>query len=287
MNEKPTKTLPVLDWTPALSQQFWGRLAGTTFLERIAFSRFAAPYLVELVKSYFPENSRVLDYGSGYNLYLVRELLKQGFRTAFYEPSVPADEQIRFIEQDARFLGAVTEVSPGEFDVVFLSEVIEHLFDDEIPATLSRLHDSLSSNGILVVTTPCNENLFEASRFCPTCEHLFHPWGHVRSFSPESLEKLLGEHGFRCEAQWNVDLSGTRNLAEELISLKDRIARLVAKIEETSARGDAETPQAAALAASVTATFQDVKGAFDTRDPARCQIGFGGTIVIVARRQAM
>jgi SAM-dependent methyltransferase len=286
IDPKSAKHLPVLTWTPELSHRFWNRLAGTEFQQRIAFSRFAAPYLIELVKRYFPANAKVLDYGSGYSLYLVEELMRQGFRAAFYEPSVPSDEHRSDLARNQLFLGAVTDMTGKRFDVAFLSEVIEHLYDDDIPVIFNRLHSCLREDGVLVVTTPCNENLLDASRFCPTCEQLFHPWGHVRSFSLDQVEKLLERYGFRCEALLNVDFSAARDAVEELTRLKDRIARLLVDLEEACPAATAERAEVPALAERISSSLQDLKGAFDFRDPARCQIGFGGTIVAVAKKAA-
>jgi hypothetical protein len=285
MNGERRKELSVLRWTPELAQKFWNRLAGTEFQKRTAFARFAAPYLVELVKPYLRPDARVLDYGSGYNLYLIEELLRQGYRAGFFEPSVPSDEQHADLARHEHFLGGVSEIAGPQFDVVFLSEVIEHLFDEEIPVVLDRIHSCLLDEGVLILTTPCNEDLFASSRFCPKCDHLFHPWGHIRSFSPEQLVSLIARYGFECEALLNVDFSAAREPVEELTHLKDRIARLVADMGEICSRETVAPPEVLKLAAHIRSSFSDLTGRFDVRDPRHHQIGFGGTIVAVAKKK--
>lgn len=286
MGESRMKTLARLTWTPSLSKAFWSDLAGSDFLAEIAFSRFAAPYLVELVKPYFAGDPVVLDYGSGWNLYLVRELLRQRYRTAFYEPSAATDKDKGFedLAADDRFLGALAGLTPGRFDVVFFSEVIEHLQDAEVAETLSSLKDALAPGGVLVVTTPNDEDLFQQSRYCPNCRHLFHPWGHVRSFSPQTLEELLDAHGLHCDAVWNVDFSSTRDVAEELISLKDKVSRVHEALGEWDSAREADASQAAALLRRLAGELAELQIEKDTRNPKRCQIGFGGTIVAVAKK---
>ena len=286
MNDEHPKDLPQLRWTPELAHKFWNRLAGTKFLERIAFSRFAAPYLVSLVRPYFPDDANVLDFGSGYNLYLVRELLRHGYKTAFYEPSVPAEEQLHDLHDNPSFLGPMNEIGADKFDVAFLSEVIEHLSDDEATNVLRMLNLGLRSNGILVLTTPCSENLFEASRLCPVCEHLFHPWGHVQSFSPEAIEGLLQRNGFHCETLWNVDFSSARQSVEELSALKTRIASILQEAREQQVAEQSKdiADHRSSFTSRFIAAFEELNEFRDSRDPARCQIGLGGNIVTVARK---
>ncbi len=81
------------------------------------------------------------------------------------------------------------------FDVVIMSEVLEHLSDDVLAPTLDEVRRVLKSGGRFIGTVPANEVLQDNQAICPHCGEAFHRWGHVQSFSLERVGDLLSEHG--------------------------------------------------------------------------------------------
>src|SRR5581483_2838562 len=96
----------------------------------------------------------------------------------------------------AGFLGVVGDDNLLTFDVVLMVEVIEHILDAQIDATLKRVARWTKSGGTLIVTTPNNEDLELGMIYCPVSNVFFHRWQHVRSFTRESLCALLDGYGF-------------------------------------------------------------------------------------------
>lgn len=82
-----------------------------------------------------------------------------------------------------------------KFSAVVVSEVLEHLSDDVLEATLREIHRVLVSGGRLIGTVPSREDLNKQLVVCPSCGAHFHRWGHVRSFDEATLSRLL-EHLF-------------------------------------------------------------------------------------------
>lgn len=82
------------------------------------------------------------------------------------------------------------------FDIVVMSEVLEHLSDSVIVSTMREIKRVLKKNGRLILTVPYNEDLNYNRVVCPKCNCIFHRWGHVRSFNKNSLEKFLLDHAF-------------------------------------------------------------------------------------------
>jgi 2-polyprenyl-3-methyl-5-hydroxy-6-metoxy-1,4-benzoquinol methylase len=67
---------------------------------------------------------------------------------------------------DPEALQAVDLVElPGPFDAVIASEILEHLDDGELEASLALIHARLAPRGKLLVTTPNGYSLFELENF--------------------------------------------------------------------------------------------------------------------------
>jgi SAM-dependent methyltransferase len=109
-----------------------------------------------------------------------------------------------------------TELPSEEYDLILLLEVVEHLKDDYLKSTLSEARRLLKPGGCLLITTPNEEDLLKATRFCPDCGALFHDWQHVRSWSVGGLENCLNQHSFVLQRVQTLDFTAiglTRNLA--------------------------------------------------------------------------
>lgn len=84
----------------------------------------------------------------------------------------------------------------GEFDVVIMSEVLEHLTGDVLLSTLCEVRRVLKPDGFFVGTVPANEILIDNNVMCPHCGESFHRWGHIQSFSLSRLREVLSVNGF-------------------------------------------------------------------------------------------
>lgn len=271
-----------LKWTPELAEKFWRDLSGSDFLANIAFSRFAAPFLVDLAGEYLDRDRSILDFGAGYNLYLVKELLDRGYKNVdYYEPSTEPGIPPEHIN----FRAGVRALESNKYDCVFLSEVMEHLSEDQLVSVMANLRETLKPEGLLVVSTPDSEDLENASRYCPVCRHLFHPWGHVRSFTRDQLEASLTAHGFRCMAVHNVDFSNARQPIEDFRRLKRQIASMVEDFKELQQQVTGSQEIANRVAKYVNLFRGIMPDA--PQDPQHRQIGFGGTLVAFARKRAI
>ncbi len=77
------------------------------------------------------------------------------------------------------------------FDAVVMSEVLEHLSEEALGATLKEVMRVLKPSAIFVGTVPSREDITQSLVVCPHCGDKFHRWGHQRSYTPESLRGWL------------------------------------------------------------------------------------------------
>ncbi|MDR1889019.1 MAG: class I SAM-dependent methyltransferase [Zoogloeaceae bacterium] len=87
----------------------------------------------------------------------------------------------------------------GFFDKLVMSEVLEHLDDQTLEATLGEVLRVLREGGTFIGTVPARESLFDSLVVCPSCGEKFHRWGHQQSFDIPRLASVLQQEGFRVE----------------------------------------------------------------------------------------
>ena len=132
-----------------------------------------------LVRRFPPDRKRVLDYGCMDGIFTLR-LQQLGAEAVGYDISPAA------IAQAEKFRGAAahpvfTTVAPGpgQFDLVYCNEVLEHVGDDA--AFVGELVGFLAPGGVLVGTTPVGKHFWDPD--------------HKRTYDPSSLERALSPWG--------------------------------------------------------------------------------------------
>ncbi|WP_297762038.1 bifunctional 2-polyprenyl-6-hydroxyphenol methylase/3-demethylubiquinol 3-O-methyltransferase UbiG [Thermosynechococcus sp.] len=150
--------------------------------------------------------SRVLNIGIG-NGALERMALAKGVDIWSLDPSERAIEALRSAlgwgEQAQVGVSQAMPFPDDYFDVVIMSEVLEHLADDVFEATLFEVARVLRPGGRFIGTVPAREKLEDSIVVCPNCGHKFHRWGHYRSFTVETLAASLKQH-FAVEAAYET-----------------------------------------------------------------------------------
>lgn len=125
-------------------------------------------------------------------------LLQKNGKTIFaLDPCAAAIESLKIrlgLSDAAAQVGYSQEIpfDDDSFDVVIMSEVIEHLDDEALSKTLQEVRRVLRANGRFIGTIPAEEDLKENVCVCPKCAYVFHRWGHVQQFDENRLTKVLG-----------------------------------------------------------------------------------------------
>jgi SAM-dependent methyltransferase len=138
---------------------------------------------------------RTLNIGIG-NGWLERRCHAAGWASWGLDPNPRSVEALR--AQGVQAVVGGIEAMPfddASYDIVFSSEVFEHLLDDLLDRGLGEIHRVLAPGGYLVGTVPCNERLDLKSVVCPACSHVHHAFGHHQSFGRPRLEALFRKAG--------------------------------------------------------------------------------------------
>jgi 2-polyprenyl-3-methyl-5-hydroxy-6-metoxy-1,4-benzoquinol methylase len=187
-----------LIWTDETVQRFWSYYADKT---HAYFAESFGGEVVRRMANFLPKGCLCVDYGCGSGG-LSAALLGAGYRVAAADHSLDAVARVRqrFAGRPG-FLGAwhtgaiLGATDPAE--AVFSLETIEHVTDAGLAAYFTAIRALAKPEGIVIVTTPYDEDIEAAKVFCPESGAVFHPMQHVRSFDTDSLAAVLATHGLR------------------------------------------------------------------------------------------
>lgn len=138
---------------------------------------------------------RVLNIGIG-NGWLEVRCRRQGWETFALDPVLSAAKGVA--ERDVTAVIGGIEALPfadDSFDVVFCSEVLEHLTGQLLHPGLQEIRRVLKPDGSLLGTVPYDEPLELRRTVCPQCNHIHHAFGHHQSFTAKRLADLFYQSG--------------------------------------------------------------------------------------------
>jgi|NGEPerStandDraft_6_1074524.scaffolds.fasta_scaffold12785_3 2-polyprenyl-3-methyl-5-hydroxy-6-metoxy-1,4-benzoquinol methylase len=222
--------LKELIWTREMVTRFWNfeRTRPENF-----FSFQVGAVVARKFRKYFLSDADIVDYGAGTG-FLVEDLLASGIRCGAVEFGNDAVAELNGQFRDhPLFLGAQSfealDAWREKFDGVFLVEVIEHLYDNELSTALVCIRDLLKPGGVLIVTTPNEEDRSKNFICSPESGLLFHHFQHVRSWSAASLRAALESHGYSCIETGTADFTASTLALRRTTPLPKRILRSIAK----------------------------------------------------------
>jgi 2-polyprenyl-3-methyl-5-hydroxy-6-metoxy-1,4-benzoquinol methylase len=186
-----------MTWTPERIARFWDYVSTSP---ELYFTHQFGAQIVATLKG-LTHGKEILDYGCGAG-HLISHLIKAGFyvRGADYSEASVKSVADRYAGTSG-FLGTshVDDLLKcgNQFDTIISAEVIEHLEDDSLSNTLDTYKSLLRPGGILLVTTPNDEDMGVSTVLCPCCNHTFHRWQHVRSWNKDTLAQYFMTAGFK------------------------------------------------------------------------------------------
>lgn len=244
-------------------ENLWGYLKRLHFVQHV-------------IEESFPDcavdSLRVLDVGCGNGSELALPLARLGFQVTGIDIHAPSIEHARQLGSDVANLsyvcGRVEELKSPPYDVVILSEVLEHLTEPRI--LLSAALGHLKQNGLIVVTVPNGYGEFEIDSWLfrmfrlqrvvdaiarnsnqVTAATDNHESGHVQFFTRRQLRRLFtdcslsvareGVASFLAGPFIGHTLARSNRFIEWNARVTDRLPRVLASGWYFALRREAET----------------------------------------------
>jgi 2-polyprenyl-3-methyl-5-hydroxy-6-metoxy-1,4-benzoquinol methylase len=216
-----------ITWTPEKSKRIWDYYGSRSQFRSTFFGYIAGPLVARKLIAAVgaAPDARILDFSCGQGDVIAALLphLTSGQEISACDFSATYVDAVqeRF-RGDARFKGAmlVTQLPgplpAGHYDIVYATEVIEHLDDTELERMLAECQRILRPGGRVFFTTP-NQEDYEASKLmCPECGCIFHKWQHLRTWTSSTLKARMEGAGFRTR---RVEAVAWLNFRGKLMSL--------------------------------------------------------------------
>lgn len=171
---------------------------------------------IEKVVEFIPEGvSTIADIGCGNGV--ITNILGQQFEVTAVDRSAAA---LEFVETKKVQASAENIPLPdGSFDMVFSSEMLEHLEDEVLKGTISEM--KRLSKKYIFITVPNDENPNKLSIQCPECNFIYNRPNHLRSFKLDSFKTLFPEYNIIRSLAFG---NRTRYYSPTLLKLKKSIS---------------------------------------------------------------
>ena len=213
-------------WTPEMIACYWAFVADKP---DNYFTYQVSDSIIARFRNELKRCETVADYGAGPG-YLLESLLAFNKHCAAFEFSQSGVDALKQkFEGRRRFLGAwtinQTKSLQAKFDAVFLTEVVEHLYDAELAECFGTIRDILAPRGFLLLTTPNDEDRSLQFIMSPETGRVFHRWQHVRSWTADSLSRTIEANGFSVVHVEAMDFATHLSAFRRSDSLPQRLAR--------------------------------------------------------------
>lgn len=201
------------NWNSTSISKFWNFYIANNNLENY-FTYQVSDSIVQILNylNIFNKNKSILDFGCGPGFF-IESIINKNI-TIFAADS--SEETIKSVDTkfsahanyggsfDASAFGS--KLPKNYFDVVCCFEVIEHMTQSEALNLIINLCNSLKNNGILIITTPYDEDLKRSFIMCPSCNAIFHTMQHMRSINRSELINELQSQNLKIEFCEEIDL---------------------------------------------------------------------------------
>ncbi len=157
----------------------------------------------KVFRSLIPEDVKdIIDIGCG-NGTITNRLAKEFFVLGVDR----SKEALKFVEND-KLISSCDNISvkSNSFDLVFSSELLEHLDDETFKKTICEF--KRISKKYILISTPFDESLNKGFVECPKCSYRYHMNSHFRAFHLETFSRDFGDYSIKAFKTFGVKVRG-------------------------------------------------------------------------------
>jgi 2-polyprenyl-3-methyl-5-hydroxy-6-metoxy-1,4-benzoquinol methylase len=229
------------EWDPEKIRRLWKFSAEYEPWQQRFFSKQVGSGLATFLSKADSLQGRILDLGCGPG-HLLECLLAQGIPCGGVDSSADLAAFVQGrLGKHPLWRGVKTSTNgilpygDGEIDMVICVETIEHVIVAQRDSFLAEIRRILRTDtGKLFLTCPNQEDIQVKMAFCPECGAVFHPWGHLASFSPQSMTALMEKNGFKTILCSSTDFALFQDQTSN--NLLDWTPRRLARLVKDTAR---------------------------------------------------
>lgn len=200
-------------WNQESVGRLWEWISSNPKMMTNYFSYQVGRGIVNFLKDSGLLHGRVLDYGCGPG-YLIEQFAKMGFETYGVDASDTSIARTNARLKEYGASGSAKKINSfdtpfpdGFFELITCVETLEHIPQKDVGILLQELRRLTKPGGVILISTPLEENLDDEITYCPFCDSAFHRWQHFRSYTPKTLSDLVSANGFNVIFSQGVDFS--------------------------------------------------------------------------------
>lgn len=139
-----------------------------------------------VLKSIPDDVNTILDVGCGNGI--ITNKLHEQYRVVGVDFS---EEALKHVKAETLLASAESiPVNDFSFDMVFSSQLLEHIEEPALTATIKEF--KRITKKYILITVPNDEFLKKNETRCPSCNHVFNVIGHLNTFTPNKIVEMFG-----------------------------------------------------------------------------------------------
>lgn len=156
---------------------------------------------IDLIKNAIPSDViNILDIGCGDGT--ISNQLKNSFDLVSVDRSLNALKLVN--SKKINVSASNLPLKSNSFDLVFSSEMIEHLPDDIFAKSIEEM--KRVSNKYVFLTFPNNENIQKQVTKCPKCSYIFNKSYHLRTINTDLIKQLFEEYKINISFEYGTKI---------------------------------------------------------------------------------